>query len=323
MLQDIINEIPGDDAWKSFAFLVQTSRMNVYKPGLSKAYSGTFTSLTALFEWVQQVAEEIQKSVVPRGGKVATSTTPVVTPAVAVQARGQPPRSNLTGATALAATVSTGDYSQNDSDDDGDEDECVYITDVNMLRVSTEHDRTVEDIVKILGIEAMSIEQVITQEEWHDSNPDLPYKNIPRTMAAIRSVIGLRFRDTDLMSRLMQHVQGAMNHLCAYMRVGNINLIPGDLRGCMNSITHHLNPGSHTAMTCVQHPTGAHLCMQPFLNGLDRTPASLQNGCRPDLGCGECGKTGYKSCRAQKQYYFNVMVPAMLCEQFRVLQGYK
>ena len=91
----------------------------------------------------------------------------------------------------------------------------------------------------------------------------------------------------------------------------------------MNSVTHHLNPGSHTSMTCVQHPTGAHLCMQPFLNGLDRTLESLKTGCRLDLGCGECGKTGYKSCRAQKQYYFNVMVPAMLCEQFRVLQGYK
>ena len=206
VLQDIVNEIPTDEEWKTLVYRVQTNKMNVYKPGLSKAYSGTFTSLTALFEWIQQVAKEIQKSAGTGAGTVATPTIPVVTQAGAGQVRGHQPRSNLTGVTALAATVMATYNYTDDSEDDGDEDECVYIADVNMLRISTENDKSIEEIATILGIEKMSMEQVITPEEWRNGNPDVPYKNIPRTMAALRSAIWVRFRDTDLMSRLMQHV---------------------------------------------------------------------------------------------------------------------
>jgi hypothetical protein len=98
---------------------------------------------------------------------------------------------------------------------------------------------------------------------------------------------------------------------------------------CRNGCRNHLNPSSHTLMTCLQQMSSCHYMTEfnqrygtVFLTDQLITKCSVDKGCvRSDQGW-KCADTGYKNCRAQKTCYFDNL-PGMLIEKWKAIESYK
>ena len=200
---------------------------------------------------------------------------------------------------------------------------------VNMIGSSQEDDEGIERIFEVLDIRQIKIEQVVSKEEWSQiDSHNRSYENIPRTWAAIHATIGNNFQSIDLRNRLKSHFQTMIDTLCRYVGIARIEIQDREMR-CYNNLQHHLNPGSHSAMTCVQQ-----ISTCPQMSTFNQrcvaalNPDVLEQKCRETArdSCqprGKCALTGYTQCAAMKSYFFDVCVPVQLVTAWEGLKIYK
>ena len=326
-----------DREWKAHAFRVQTNSFDIYGPRLSNAYSHTFSDLPSVFKWIQQVAQEIQRSV----GKASTQEVTTAsqedmrtrkTDGGVTPLKGPPSGGNLKGPTIRVAAANVVSKESEPEEYEWEEhsgDENEYTTDVNMVRLSSSEDEQIEKIVNILDIRQSTVEKVVNGEEWSKIDPSHRlFENGPRTWAAIHTIIGRNTQQIDLRSRLKLYFQTLIDKLCKYVGIGRLEIRDSDMR-CQNNPVGHLNPGSHSAMTCARCPSTC-----PFMSTFNqRCVAALAldvlkvkceeaawESCRRE---GKCAQEGYKNCRAMKDYYFKVCLPIELVTSWEGLEGYK
>ena len=104
-----------------------------------------------------------------------------------------------------------------------------------------------------------------------------------------------------------------------------------ELEGCHLGLRAHLNQGSHTAITCTQ-GQGRGTNQVPCMEKLNDEAAQLmtkenltkqcQEKAKEQCKSGKCLDTGFKNCKAMKQYYFRVVMPPQLVGSFENLEGY-
>lgn len=143
----------------------------------------------------------------------------------------------------------------------------------------------------------------------------------------------------DLRERLWNEFQLAFASLCRFVNtplssnqkpVKHFEKPLNNEWRCKNGCRNHLNPSSHTLMTCLQQMSSCHYMTEfnqrygtAFLSDQLITKCSTEPyKCeRSDQGW-KCADTGYKKCRAQKTCYFNNL-PGMLVEKWRAIERYK
>jgi len=340
VIRELIEEIPTDDEWKGHAFRAQTNSFDIYSNQLDEAYSGTFSDLNSLFTWVQRVAMEVQRSV----GKASTHSFPARTP-MASTFKSNPRGPEKVGVHALADTTEEmGDPSEVEDIEVAGEDEFgddwVGVHMLSSLHQqarreevrppSQDEERLIEDIIDQLKITQVTLDHMVSKEEWGQIDKEnKPYEKMPRTWAAISSIVGKNKQQLDLSGRFKKEFQTAFENLWpSVAQLPEEAVKPHEMK-CPNSVANHLNPASHTGMTCVQQlSTCPGFCEFNQRYGMAFTTDNLATRCAEEKGCekngteSECARTGYKNCRAQKTYYFD-SAPGMLLEWWKVIEKHQ
>ena len=121
--------------------------------------------------------------------------------------------------------------------------------------------------------------------------------------------------------------QTAFEKLCEFAHTSPETVSSHELR-CSNVPQHHLNPASHTVITCIQQPSAC-----PLMNDFNQkygaaftldclaTKCNTKQGCEQSGDGWKCAQTGYTNCRAQKAYYFKC-APGMMAEYWKQLGEY-
>lgn len=186
---------------------------------------------------------------------------------------------------------------------------------------SREEEVLIDGIIDELGIK-YTLEQMVSREEWSQIDPEnKPYEKIPRTWAAISSIVGKNKRQVDLSEKFKQAFQAAFENLWQSMVQLPEDAVKSHEMKCPNTVANHLNPASHSGITCVQQ-----LSTYPGLFDFNQrygtafTTDNLATRCDAGKGCtSECAQTGYKNCKAQKTHYFD-SAPGMLLELWKVIR---
>ena len=348
VIRELIEEIPKDEDWRGHAFRAQTNSFDIYSNQLDEAYSGTFSDLKSLFEWIQKVAMEVQRSV----GKASTHNAPVRTPVASTSKSNPrlPERKATVNTLADVAeervelpdgTEEMGDRSEvEDIEVAGEDefgDECAEVhmlaslhqqaRDGGVRPPSREEEALIDDIMDQLNIKHITLEMMVSKEEWSKIDQEnKPYEKIPRTWAAISSIVGKNKQQLDLSGEFKKEFQAAFANLWPTMTRQPEEAVKNHEMKCLNQVANHLNPASHTGMTCVQQ-----LSTCPGLwdfnqrYGTEFTADNLATKCVIEKGCEKngnesgCAQTGYKNCRAQKTHYFD-SAPGMLLELWKVVK---
>lgn len=348
VIRELIEEIPKDEDWRGHAFRAQTNSFDIYSNQLDEAYSGTFSDLKSLFEWIQKVAMEVQRSV----GKASTHNAPVRTPVASTSKSNPrlPERKATVNTLADVAeervelpdgTEEMGDQSEvEDIEVAGEDefgDECAEVhmlaslhqqaRDGGVRPPSREEEALIDDIMDQLNIKHITLEMMVSKEEWSKIDQEnKPYEKIPRTWAAISSIVGKNKQQLDLSGEFKKEFQAAFANLWPTMTRQPEEAVKNHEMKCLNQVANHLNPASHTGMTCVQQ-----LSTCPGLwdfnqrYGTEFTADNLATKCVIEKGCEKngnesgCAQTGYKNCRAQKTHYFD-SAPGMLLELWKVVK---
>jgi len=171
---------------------------------------------------------------------------------------------------------------------------------------------------------------MVSKEEWSKIDKEnKTYEKMPRTWAAISSVVGKNYQQLDLRDKFKREFQTAFENLWpSVTKLPEEAVKPFEMK-CSNCVAHHLNPASHTGMTCVQQlSTCPGFCEFNQRYGMAFTTDNLATRCAEEKGCekngteSECARTGYKNCRAQKTYYFD-SAPGMLLEWWKVIEKHQ
>jgi hypothetical protein len=364
VIRELVEEIPKDDEWRGHAFKAQTNSFDIYSNQLDEAYSGTFSDLQSLFAWIQRVAMEVQRSV----GKASTHSIPSIpridrNPVSTSKSNSKGPGKVDVHALADATEegVNPPDVKEKMGDPSEDEDievagededievagedefgdDCVevHVTGVDEVYQRTrsevipptrDEERLIDGIMDQLRIKQVTLDQMVSKEEWSKIDKEnKTYEKMPRTWAAISSLVGKNYQQLDLRDKFKREFQTAFENLWrSVTKLPEEAVKPYEMK-CSNGVAHHLNPASHTGMTCVQHLNGYpgfYEFNQRY--GMAFTTGNLATKCTEEKGCekngieSECAQTGYKNCRAQKTYYFD-SAPGMLLEWWKVIEKHQ
>jgi hypothetical protein len=195
---------------------------------------------------------------------------------------------------------------------------------------SRDEERLIDGIMDQLGIKHVTLDQMVSKEEWSKVDQEnKAYEKMPRTWAAISSIVGRNYQQLDLRDKFKKEFQTAFENLWQTVTQLPEEVVKRHEMKCPNGVTNHLNPASHTGLTCVQQMnTCPGFCEFNLRYGMAFTTEKLATKCTEEKGCekngneSECAQTGYKNCRAQKTYYFD-SAPGMLLEWWKVIEKHQ
>ena len=322
IMRELSCEIPDDHRWRNYAYQVQNKVANLWNsPRLTPAYSGHFADLPAYFNHISDVAAIMSRT----GPRTAETKESVPVSTVPNRKHKGPHVMNVV----KVETNPTYEPDERSRESD-DEDEVYEETQTNSLS-TVNFSKSLQRVFEATGVNRILLDQVITREEFERGiSTAAVYEHKPRTFAGLKFHLDHDYGEKKGL-RLCRYVQDALDRLCKRFGIEDMVVTEKELEGCHLGLRAHLNQGSHTAITCTQgqgRGTNQVPCMEK-LNGeaaqlmtKENLTKQCQEKAKEQCKSGKCLDTGFKNCKAMKQYYFRVVMPPQLVGSFENLEGY-